>query len=174
LPAGAAAPGVAAFNFEADCGIIRPDFEAHTAARWRNESRFKLTDKPIQELVQAAIESSRHAYIPYSGYTVGAALRAADGTVFGGCNIENAAYSPTICAERTAFAKAISEGQRQFDAIAIVTRDGGSPCGVCRQFMFEFAPELQVILADLGGRVRHVTTLRELLPLGFNSGSLER
>ena len=92
------------------------------------------------ELIQAAIAASANAYIPYSNYRVGAALLCADGEVYTGCNVESASYTPTICAERTALVKAISDGQRDFSAVAVVTRDGGSPCGVCRQLLFEFSP----------------------------------
>ena len=124
-------------------------------------------------LIQSAIKASRNAYIPYSDYRVGAALRTTDGTLFTGCNIESAAYSPTICAERTALVKAISEGYRQFDAIAVVTRNGGSPCGVCRQLLYEFAPTMTVIIADLEGKVHHVLPLCDLLPHGFGPSSLD-
>jgi len=125
-----------------------------------------------QQLVQAAIEASVHAYAPYSKYVVGAALRARDGTIYGGCNVENAAYPSSICAERTALVKAISEGQREFDSIAVVTRDGGAPCGTCRQMLYEFAPDLLVILADLDGRVHSIQRLYDLLPLGFGPSHL--
>lgn len=126
-----------------------------------------------RQLVAAALEGSKHAYIPYSNYRVGAALLTASGDVFTGCNVENAGYSPTICAERTAFVKAISAGHLQFATIAVVSRGAGSPCGVCRQFMFEFAPDLKVILADLDGQVHLVTTLAELLPHGFGPANLD-
>ena len=124
-------------------------------------------------LIEAAIAASRHAYIPYSKYRVGAALLTAGGQVYGGCNIESVSFTPTVCAERTAVFKAVSEGQRQFAAIAVVTRDAGSPCGVCRQMMYEFAPDLRVILADLDGNAHLVTTLRELLPHGFGPMKLD-
>ena len=124
-------------------------------------------------LIQSAIEVSHNAYIPYSHYAVGAALQATDGTVFTGCNVESAAYSPTICAERTALVKAISEGYRQFDAIVVVTRDGGSPCGVCRQLLYEFSPAMTVIIADLEGKVHHILPLTDLLPHGFGASSLD-
>lgn len=124
-------------------------------------------------LVDAALAGSVYAYIPYSNYRVGAALLTASGEVYSGCNVENAGYSPTICAERTVFVKAISEGHRQFAAIAVVTRDAGSPCGVCRQFMFEFAPDMKVILADLDGQVQLVTRVDELLPHGFGPANLD-
>lgn len=125
-----------------------------------------------RQLVEAALAGSENAYIPYSNYRVGAALLTASGQVFTGCNVENAGYSPTICAERTAFVKAISEGHQQFATIAVVSRGAGSPCGVCRQFMFEFTPDLKVILADLDGQVQLVTTLSDLLPHGFGPSNL--
>lgn len=120
-----------------------------------------------EQLVAAAIAASQHAYIPYSRYAVGAALLAGDGTVYTGCNVESASFSPTICAERTALVKAVSEGQREFTAVAVATRDAGSPCGVCRQLLYEFSPSLRVILADLDGNLRLTTTLEDLLPHGF-------
>lgn len=122
-----------------------------------------------QDLIRAAVTASQHAYIPYSGYAVGAALLAADGTCYTGCNIENAAFPATICAERTALVKAVSEGQRAFTALAVVTRDGGSPCGVCRQMLYEFAPDLQVIIADLDGNIHTTISLSDLLPHGFGA-----
>lgn len=127
-----------------------------------------------RQLVDLALEGSKNAYIPYSNYRVGAALLTASGEVFTGCNIENAGYSPTICAERTALVKAVSEGQQQFSTIAVVSRGAGSPCGVCRQFMFEFAPAMKVILADLDGQVHLVTTMAELLPHGFGPANLDK
>jgi cytidine deaminase len=133
-----------------------------------------MAETNAQELVQLAVAASKHAYIPYSGYAVGAALQASDGTIYGGCNVENATYSPTICAERTALVKAVSEGRRQFDAIAVVTKDGGSPCGTCRQTLYEFAPRLRVIIADFEGHVRFDGPLAELLPLGFTNESLHK
>jgi len=131
-----------------------------------------MPDPSEQLLVQAAIAASRHAYIPYSQYPVGAALRSASGTVYGGCNVENASYSPTICAERTALVKAVSEGERAFLAIAVVTRNAGSPCGLCRQMLYEFAPDMIVILADLRGNVQLRTTVAQLLPHGFGPSHL--
>ena len=124
------------------------------------------------ELIKAALDASQHAYIPYSEYRVGAALLGVDGAVFGGCNVESASYTPTICAERTALVKAISEGVREFAAVAVVTRDGGSPCGVCRQLLFEFSPGMQVIMADLDGRVHARARLADLLPYGFGPANL--
>ena len=125
------------------------------------------------QLVEAAIKASEQAYMPYSNYRVGAALLTADGQVYGGCNIESVSFTPTVCAERTALFKAVSEGHRAFAAIAVVTRDAGSPCGVCRQMMYEFSPEMRVILADLEGRVQLTTTLDALLPHGFGPSNLD-
>ena len=97
-----------------------------------------ITEKERQNLIQQAMDIRQHAYAPYSKYKVGAALLSKSGRVFTGVNIENAAYSVTICAERTAVFKAVSEGDRTFSAVAIVTDDGGSPCGSCRQVLSEF------------------------------------
>ncbi len=133
-----------------------------------------MTETSAQHLIEIAVAASKFAYIPYSGYAVGAALQASDGTIYGGCNVENAAYSPTICAERTALVKAISEGHLKFDAIAVVTKDGGSPCGTCRQTLYEFAPNLRVIIADFEGKVRFDGPLTDLLPLGFTNESLHK
>jgi cytidine deaminase len=124
-----------------------------------------------QELVALAQAARGKAYAPYSHYDVGAALLTASGQVFTGCNVENAAYM-TICAERTAIVKAVSEGQREFTAIAVATRDGGSPCGACRQAMREFAPHLRVLLTDDTGHVRQFT-LDQLLPESFGPESLK-
>jgi cytidine deaminase len=107
-----------------------------------------------------------YAHVPYSNYHVGAALLASSGNVYGGCNVENASYGISICAERTAYVKAVSEGERTFEAIAVVTKDGGSPCGACRQFMAEFGLDTTVILSDEKGAYR-VTSVRELLPDAF-------
>ncbi|MBZ0298827.1 MAG: cytidine deaminase [Anaerolineae bacterium] len=123
-------------------------------------------------LVQAAITAAEHAYAPYSHYPVGAALRAGDGTIFTGCNVENASYPATICAERTALVKAVSEGQRQFDLIAVVTRNGGFPCGICRQMLYEFAPDLRIIVANLDGEILNDAPLSDLLAHGFGPAHL--
>ncbi|MCY4021275.1 MAG: cytidine deaminase [Chloroflexi bacterium] len=125
------------------------------------------------ELINAAIAASEMAYIPYSSYRVGAALLTLDGDVYTGCNVESASYTPTICAERTALVKAISEGQRRFSTVAVVTRDGGSPCGVCRQLLYEFSPEMLVIMADLEGAVHQRVILADLLPFGFGPANLQ-
>ena len=126
-----------------------------------------------QELVQAAFSMLERAYVPYSQFPVGAALRCKDGSVFTGCNIENAAYSPTICAERTAVAKAVSEGHRDFVRIVVTGKceDFCVPCAVCRQVLYEFAPDMEVI--SLNGKGEELTrTLRELLPHGFGPAYL--
>ena len=121
-----------------------------------------------EELKAAAVTMLDRAYCPYSHFAVGAALECADGTVFTGCNIENAAFSPTICAERTAVAKAVSEGHTDFVRIAIAGRsaDFCVPCGVCRQVLREFAPGIEVICLNGKGEER-VFTLSELLPHSF-------
>ena len=124
-----------------------------------------------RELVQLAQAARENAYAPYSHYDVGAALLTASGQVFTGCNVENAVYPMTLCAERTAMVKAVSEGQREFVAIAIATRNSGSPCGACRQVMREFAPHLRILLADDAGHVRQFT-LDQLLPESFGPESL--
>lgn len=133
-----------------------------------------------QELIRLALEARKKAYTPYSHFQVGAALLTADGKVYLGCNIENAAYSPTNCAERTAFFKAVSEGERKFSAIAIVggmegePTDYAAPCGVCRQVMMEFCDpqEFRIILG-----IREDTwkeyRLKELLPEGFGPANLQ-
>ncbi len=139
-----------------------------------------LDEKMKEQLITTAIEQLAFSYTPYSGFKVGAALLAKNGTVYTGCNIENAGYTPTNCAERTAFFKAVSEGVRGFEAICVVGgKDGvlteyAPPCGVCRQVMMEFCKpdEFQVILA-VSTEKYDVFTLRELLPLGFGPGNLE-
>lgn len=132
-----------------------------------------ITETDIQQLMKQAIAASNNAYIPYSHYPVGAALRATDGSVYTGCNVENAAYPATICAERTALVKAVSEGRQNFDTLVVVTRNGGSPCGLCRQMLYEFAPKLRVIIGDLDGKISLDCRLSDLLPHGFGPHSLE-
>lgn len=130
-----------------------------------------MTDR---ELVNMAKEAMENAYVPYSHFKVGAALLAKDGTVFKGCNIENASYGATNCAERTAIFKAVSEGYREFEKIAIVASSGdyASPCGICRQVLFEFLPEGKVVLdSDEKGMVTF--TVGELLPFGFRGEDIK-
>lgn len=121
-------------------------------------------------LLAAAKEALTNAYAPYSNFTVGAALLCRDGTVYRGCNIENAAFSPTVCAERVAFFKAISEGKREFAAIAIVNGNGSpcSPCGVCRQVMAEFCDAAFTVILESENDTPVSYTLAELLPHTFS------
>ena len=124
----------------------------------------------LSELIQKAQEATEKAYVPYSGFHVGAALLCKDGTIFTGCNIENSAYGPTNCAERTAIFKAVSEGYREFQVIAIISdsKELTSPCGVCRQVMAEFCePDFEVIMLSCDGKYK-VVTLEELLPYAFS------
>jgi cytidine deaminase len=125
---------------------------------------------PVQ-LVNHALAARQRAYAPYSHYFVGAALLAEDGTVVLGCNVENASYPATICAERVALTSAIAQGKRNLKALAVATRDGGSPCGICRQVMAELGPEMAVYISDEQGNFRS-TTVRELLPDSFSGASL--
>jgi cytidine deaminase len=125
------------------------------------------------KLINAAAKARENAYAPYSQFKVGAALLCTDGKVFTGCNIEFASYSPTNCAERTALFNAVSEGEREFEAIAIVGNGIISPCGVCRQALFEFGGEkLSVIMAKNDDEYI-VKTLGELFPMGFGANSLD-
>jgi cytidine deaminase len=127
-----------------------------------------------QELIALAGQARQHAYAPYSNFPVGAALLGRSGQVFTGCNVENAAYPLTTCAERTAVTKAISNGESSFEAIAVVTATGATPCGACRQILREFGGpdgDLRVIVADLEGNHR-TYTIDELLPAGFTPDQL--
>ena len=124
-----------------------------------------------EELVAQAALARERAYAPYSEYKVGAALLTRSGRVYTGANVENAVYPLGTCAERTAVVKAVSEGEREFEAIAIVTSNGGTPCGSCRQILHEFAPRLRVIIADESGAYRE-TTLDRLLPAPFGADKL--
>ena len=133
----------------------------------------------IQRLIRIAEEQMSHAYAPYSHFQVGAALLTAGGKVYAGCNIENAAYTPSNCAERTAFFKAVSEGERKFSAICIVGGMNGiaveytAPCGVCRQVMMEFCdPETFRIILAIDKEHYDIYTLKDLLPLGFGPRNL--
>jgi cytidine deaminase len=119
-----------------------------------------------QKLVEMALEARHMAYAPYSGYLVGAALLCADGVVIKGCNVENASYGATICAERVALTAAIAQGKRDFLAIAVATENGGSPCGICRQVMAELGPDMQVYISNSNGEFRS-TTVARLLPDSF-------
>jgi cytidine deaminase len=124
-------------------------------------------------LIAAATAARDHAFAPFSKFRVGAALLADDGTVVTGCNVESASYGLTICAERVAIVKAVSEGRTRFTRVAVVadTDNPTPPCGACRQLLWEFAPDAEVILENLAGK-RQTFTMRELLPYGFDRGFL--
>lgn len=126
-----------------------------------------LTNEEKQSLIHLADEARRRAYVPYSNYRVGAALRTKSGRIFTGVNIENAAYPTTMCAERVAIFKAVSEGEKEFEVIAVVTDSGGSPCGGCRQVMSEFGLDTIVLIADGNGNIIKQLTVAELLPEAF-------
>lgn len=131
-----------------------------------------MTDTEQQQaLIKAALHARERAYAPYSGYRVGAAVLAEDGTIITGCNVENASYGATICAERVALTRAVAQGQRSLVAIAVATADGGSPCGICRQVMAELGPGMQVYISDARGAAR-ATTVAELLPDSFDGSDL--
>ncbi len=133
----------------------------------------------VDELIEKAFEAREASYSPYSKYKVGAALLTKGGKIYKGCNIENASYTPTNCAERTAFFKAVSEGEREFEAIAIVGGYDGSPedyaypCGVCRQVMMEFCDPKSFHVITAVSRDKYIDkTLEEMLPYGFGPSSL--
>jgi cytidine deaminase len=131
-----------------------------------------LTDELRNTLIQVAIEARKWAYAPYSHYPVGAALLTASGRVYDGVNVENAAYPNTMCAERVAIFKAVSEGERRFAAIAVVTSNGGSPCGSCRQALAEFGLDTRVLIADEQGHLLYENSVAELLPSAFTPSDL--
>jgi cytidine deaminase len=132
-----------------------------------------LSDEERRLLIDQAIEARRRAYAPYSNYQVGAALRTKSGRVFTGCNVENAAYPTGMCAERVAVFKAVSEGEREFEVLAVVTSNGGSPCGGCRQVLAEFGLDTLVLIADGQGRLVQETTVAGLLPGAFTPRVLQ-
>jgi cytidine deaminase len=132
-----------------------------------------LTKEQRKDLIQAARNVQGDAYAPYSKYNVGAALLTKSGKVYLGVNIENAAYPTTICAERVAVFKAVSEGEREFSAIAVVTRDGGTPCGSCRQVLAEFSLDAQVLVANEAGEVTMEGSVLDLLPGAFGPKNLK-
>jgi len=133
-----------------------------------------MTIEDKEKLLQIAAQVRSQAYAPYSCYQVGAALLAASGKIYDGVNIENAAYPVTICAERVAVFKAVSEGEREFIAIAVVTTNGGMPCGSCRQVLAEFGLNTLVIIGDLEGNILKEATVGELLPGAFQPQDLPR
>ncbi len=140
-----------------------------------------MEEKEIKILIENAINMLQRSYIPYSNFAVGASLMTKEGKIYNGCNIENSAYTPSNCAERTAFFKAVSEGERDFKAIAIVggpnrvIKDYCAPCGVCRQVMREFceSSEFKIILAKSVDDYK-IFSLEELLPLGFGADDLKK
>ncbi|HSG43213.1 MAG TPA: cytidine deaminase [Anaerolineales bacterium] len=133
-----------------------------------------LTDHDKQALVDLANTARKRAYAPYSKYAVGSSLRTKSGRIFTGVNIENAAYPQTMCAERVAIFKAVSEGEMSFEVITVVTDNGGSPCGGCRQVMAEFGLDMIVILANGKGKIVQETTVDGLLPGAFTPAHLEK
>jgi cytidine deaminase len=133
----------------------------------------KLDDELRKKLVEAAMHVRQWAYAPYSNYPVGAALLSASGKIYDGVNVESVAFPTTICAERVAIFKAVSEGEREFSAMAVVTRNGGAPCGACRQVMAEFGLDWIVLIANEQGEIIRETTLRELLPDAFTPQDLK-
>ncbi len=133
-----------------------------------------LTKQEKQALIDLANTARQRAYVPYSKYPVGAALRTKTGRIFTGVNVENASYPQTMCAERVAIFKAVSEGEKEFEVIAVVTDNGGSPCGGCRQVMAEFGLDTIVLVADGNGRLVKQTTVKELLPDAFTPEQLSK
>lgn len=132
-----------------------------------------MPDSVATQLINEAAKVRERAYAPYSNYKVGAALLGKSGKIYTGCNVENASYGAAICAERSAVVKAVSEGERMFTALAVVTDSPkpGAPCGICRQFLSEFGLDLRIILANLQG-VTIESTLREYLPAAFTPDNL--
>jgi cytidine deaminase len=131
-----------------------------------------VTDEIKEQLIHHAVQARKRAYDRYSHYPVGAALLTTSGKIIEGSNIENAVYPLTLCAERVAVFKAVSEGEMHFEAIAVATRNGGTPCGACRQVLREFSKDLLVLIADDQGNLKLETTLAELLPHSFGPDDL--
>lgn len=131
-----------------------------------------ITDELRQKIIHNAVEARRWAYAPYSKYPVGAALLTTSGRIYDGVNVENAAYPTSMCAERVAVFKAVSQGERQFTAIAVATSNGGTPCGACRQVLSEFGLETIVLIVDAEGAILQETTVAELLPGAFGPQDL--
>jgi len=131
-----------------------------------------LNDEMRKKLIKMALDAGQNAYAPYSDYPVGAALLAKSGQIYTGINIENAAYPTSICAERVALFKAVSEGEREFVAIAVVTLNGGTPCGSCRQVLSEFGLDMLVLIADENLQLLSEVLLADLLPGAFRPDDL--
>jgi len=136
-------------------------------------TNIKLTDEERQALIDLANEARRRAYAPYSNYPVGAALRTKSGKLFTGVNVENAAYPTTMCAERTAVFTAVTAGEREFEVIAVVTDNGGTPCGSCRQVLAEFGLDTIVLIANGGGKLMQEMNVGDLLPGAFTPEHLK-
>jgi cytidine deaminase len=133
-----------------------------------------ISKEERQSLIDLANEARRRAYVPYSHYPVGAALRTKSGRLYTGVNVENAAYPQTMCAERVAVFKAVSDGETDFEVIAVVTDNGGSPCGGCRQVLAEFGLDTIVLIANGEGKLQKVVTVAELLPDAFTPAHLKK
>ncbi len=131
-----------------------------------------LPDEQKQKLIQAALDVRSNAYAPYSRYAVGAALLTRDGAIYTGANVENAAYPTSMCAERSAVFSAVSSGDQAFQAVAVATKNGGTPCGACRQVLSEFGLDIQVIIVDDRGEICQETTVADLLPGAFQGEDL--
>lgn len=131
-----------------------------------------LNDELREKLIQTAVEARKWAYAPYSKYKVGAALLTASGRIYDGVNVENAAYPTTMCAERVAVFKAVSEGEQSFEAIAVASVNGGMPCGACRQVLSEFGLETTVFVVDNQGEIVRQATVGELLPGAFRPNDI--
>lgn len=132
-----------------------------------------LSQEDINLLIQSATEARKWAYAPYSNYRVGAALMTNSGRIYDGVNVENAAYPSSMCAERNAVFKAVSNGERQFKAIAVASLNGGTPCGACRQVLSEFGEDVQIFIADKSGRLIQEIMLSDLLPGAFSAKDLK-
>jgi len=132
-----------------------------------------LSEEKRRELIEKALKVRQNAYAPYSNYRVGAALLTSSGKIFTGANVENAAYPDSICAERSAVFSAVSAGERDFTAIAVATRNGGTPCGSCRQVLSEFGLDIEVLLVDEESKLIQQNTVRDLLPGAFQPRDLK-
>jgi cytidine deaminase len=134
-----------------------------------------MNDLDRQELIAAALEAQKRFYAPYSNFPVGAAIRTASGKIFQGCNVENASYGLTICAERVAATSAVAAGEKEFVGVAVASRGGVSPCGACRQFLAEFSPNVEIVMVDsLKPGEIHEATLAQLLPGRFEGADIDR
>ena len=128
--------------------------------------------KELPQLIAAALDVRRRAYAPYSHYQVGAAVLGASGRIITGCNVENASYGLTCCAERVALFRAVAEGEQTFRALVLATENGGAPCGACRQVIWELSGDIPIVLVDSQGRIVQETSSAALLPLPFDSHKL--